>query len=300
MKNLIKSFLILAPTLVSAQDVLYKTDNSKQEVKVSEVNETTIKYKLYNNLDGPFYVINKNDVAMVVYQNGQHEVFKTQPIVSISNAGPVFVDRDSLLRANKTKRFLEVTKNKNIAFVNLLGIGNSCFSASYMREAADGLLLIHTPFSFSFSQPFYRNLWGALDNGYGVSNYLVNKKDFDFGLGGYICTSGKRAVTHFIGPLYRYARFEGAYDVYKYDYVNYTGTTKETYKFIVDEQYFMVNTGFLYRLTPNFNMMINAAFGSTISRQFQKNDPASHSQNGYNRNTSTPVFQFGFNLGYRF
>lgn len=45
------------------------------EVKVIEVTESTVKYKKYTNLDGPVYSINKRELAVIIYANGESEVF---------------------------------------------------------------------------------------------------------------------------------------------------------------------------------------------------------------------------------
>jgi hypothetical protein len=305
MKTIINTTLLLLPVLVNAQDVLFKTDNTRMEVKVCEITETSIKYKLYNNPDGPYYIINKKDAAMVIYQNGTHEVFKISKeerhMPSYEYAPQYVSTPDTMMEHNKSKKFAVLTKNQNIAFFNLLGFGNSCFSGSYMREVKELPFLIHVPFSFSFAEPAYRNLWGVADNHGNVSNYNIKKKDFDLGLGGYIRTSGNRAVTHFVGPLYRYARFSGSYDVINYHYSSLQNSYETTtYDFTVDEHYFMINTGFLYHFTPNFNMMISAAVGSKVHREYKKNDPNAIAPNRSYSGSVIPAVLFGFNLGYRF
>jgi len=57
-----------------SQDKLFKPDGTKLEVKVLEVTQTEIKYKKWSNQDGPTYTITKNEVMMILYQNGENEV----------------------------------------------------------------------------------------------------------------------------------------------------------------------------------------------------------------------------------
>src|ERR1041384_4983141 len=125
MKTIIKSLIILLPGFVNAQDLLFKSDNLKLEVKVLEVNENTIRYKVFNNPDGPVYTISKKDVAMVIYKNGTHEVFKA----SVKEERPVYsfstLQNDTMIEHNRNKKFIELTKTRNIGFINLLGFGNS-------------------------------------------------------------------------------------------------------------------------------------------------------------------------------
>lgn len=74
--KLICTMLLLALTVCAgAQDVLIKNDRSELRVKVSEITETSIKYRLWDNQDGPLYNIAKHQVFMVIYANGQRETF---------------------------------------------------------------------------------------------------------------------------------------------------------------------------------------------------------------------------------
>ena len=69
---------ILLPLTIFAQDKIYKPDGSQIEVKVLEITPNEIKYKKYSNLDGPVYTIYKSDVLLIVYENGESEVFTTK------------------------------------------------------------------------------------------------------------------------------------------------------------------------------------------------------------------------------
>lgn len=283
MKNLIKSLLILTPALVSAQDVLYKTDNTKQEVKVTEINGASIKYKVFSNLDGPLYVINKNEVALIIYQNGKHEAFNTV------NALPAHVDPS----AKKIKQYEKVTENKNVIFLNTIEFLNSGIGISYLREFGDGKFDLHIPFATSFGSPGMDN---GLSNFGGLGGYKIGKTNYDIGLGLYFNTGGKRPVTHFIGPLIRNAQYSGTYYSYGDGYV-YSAPVQKT--FSMNETSLMLNNGFLYRITPRFNMMINIAMGTFIKRSFIKepeNNPYSYQSNPMR----SVALHAGFHFGYRF
>lgn len=57
-------------------DVLTLKKGSEVVVKVLEINETQIKYKRCDNLDGPLIIIYKNDVYSIKYRNGYIEHFE--------------------------------------------------------------------------------------------------------------------------------------------------------------------------------------------------------------------------------
>ncbi len=58
-----------------AQDTLYTVSGQKIPAKVVEINQSEIKYKKASNLDGPVYVIDKTDVALIEYKNGSKELY---------------------------------------------------------------------------------------------------------------------------------------------------------------------------------------------------------------------------------
>lgn len=61
--------------LCQAQDVLTKRNGDELQVKVQEINLNEIKYKRYDNLEGPLISISKAEVFMIKYENGTKEVF---------------------------------------------------------------------------------------------------------------------------------------------------------------------------------------------------------------------------------
>ena len=61
-----------------AQDIIVTKDAKRMNAKVTEVNMDNVRYKNYNNLDGPVYTLLKSDIASIVYQNGQEETFSSE------------------------------------------------------------------------------------------------------------------------------------------------------------------------------------------------------------------------------
>ncbi len=80
--KIFKFFMVLAvclsPLFASAQDVITLKSGDEIQAKVTEVGQTEVKYKRFDNPDGPTYTVSKSDIFMVKYQNGQKEVFKDE------------------------------------------------------------------------------------------------------------------------------------------------------------------------------------------------------------------------------
>lgn len=92
MKKLILSCLALFTCLLcQAQDVLVKRNGDEIQVKVQEITLDVIKYKRFDNPEGPVISIAKSDVFMIKYENGTKEVFKeaARPTAQAINAREV-------------------------------------------------------------------------------------------------------------------------------------------------------------------------------------------------------------------
>lgn len=66
-------FLFCLVGLATAQDVIVMKDQSTVMTKVLEITSTEIKYKKWNNQDGPTYSILRSEVASINYENGEVE-----------------------------------------------------------------------------------------------------------------------------------------------------------------------------------------------------------------------------------
>lgn len=68
-------FLFCMAGMATAQDVIVKTDNSTILSKVLEITSTEIKYKKWDNEDGPLYSISRSEIKSINYENGEVENF---------------------------------------------------------------------------------------------------------------------------------------------------------------------------------------------------------------------------------
>lgn len=70
---------LIAFTFISylgfSQDIIIRKNGSEIKSKVTEISESAIKYKKWDNIEGPVYSIQISLVSMIKYVNGQQEVF---------------------------------------------------------------------------------------------------------------------------------------------------------------------------------------------------------------------------------
>lgn len=74
---LITCALIASVTLV-AQDIIVTRDAQKIEAKITEVSKSEIKYKDWDNQDGPTFILEVTDISSIIYSNGKVTVFNQE------------------------------------------------------------------------------------------------------------------------------------------------------------------------------------------------------------------------------
>jgi len=74
-KVLLVLLSVLITSFVFAQDIIVTKEGKRIESKILEVNEYDIKYKNFENIDGPIYTMRKSEIATILYANGQVDVF---------------------------------------------------------------------------------------------------------------------------------------------------------------------------------------------------------------------------------
>lgn len=71
---MVVSMLICGLTAM-AQDIIVLKDGDLKQVKVIEVGENDVKYKKWENIDGPTYTISISNILSINYQNGAKDSF---------------------------------------------------------------------------------------------------------------------------------------------------------------------------------------------------------------------------------
>lgn len=140
-----KKLFLLAVAAVAAfsayaQDVIITRDAKRVEAKILEVSSNEIKYKEFNNQDGPTFVLTTNEINTVIYQNGTVKVFEhsrqAAPVYGAAYAAPAYGAPQAtglpIVRDDKTFIMGDVrmTEDQYIAFVQ-----QNCQQAydSYMK-----------------------------------------------------------------------------------------------------------------------------------------------------------------------
>ena len=75
-----KLFLLLlcVPFIGFGQDNIILKTGDEISSNVIEIDKETVKYKKYSNLNGPIYSIDKAEVFMIKYENGEKDIIKNE------------------------------------------------------------------------------------------------------------------------------------------------------------------------------------------------------------------------------
>ena len=109
-------FLVVAT--VKAQDKIYRKNGEVLKVKIVEVSSTEIKYRIFGEEDGPIYVLEKDRIQKIVYQNGRVE----KPILDIKDPE---LYADQLKKAIKVNFFSPLSGYLQLGYEKSTGVGKS-------------------------------------------------------------------------------------------------------------------------------------------------------------------------------
>lgn len=75
MKKLMLATLIIFTVQLYSQDYIMLVNGDEIEAKVLEINDKSIKYKKFSNINGPTYTMDKSEIFLIKYQSGDKDVF---------------------------------------------------------------------------------------------------------------------------------------------------------------------------------------------------------------------------------
>ncbi|MBK6986038.1 MAG: hypothetical protein IPH32_15420 [Bacteroidetes bacterium] len=294
------TFFLFA-NLAYCQDVLYTTAGSKLKGKVTEINTKDIKYKDFNNLEGPTYVIAKADVVLIQYSNGTTDVINDNPntlapkptatVAPIEKptekpASKPFDKNDPYAKGKKgeKKEYNLYYLNSNMISINALALANGDVTVMYDRDLFQGKMSL----SFLGGYSFNRRMGG-------LNLFIADAKDgakkkYDAGFGINYMPRNTKRVQYFVGVLAKYMA---------YDYLNVVDTTNNQKSYQKESGYqlgILVTNGWVFRVTPNFNFKIFGSVGGQIN-----STPLEVTNSSGTRNYGNyPKIYLGYCFGYRF
>ena len=101
-----------------SQDIIFESNGNEITAKVTEVGIENIKFKKFENLNGPVYSIAKKDVFIIKYENGSKDVFANKTIPTPEpTSTPAPDKRNKTYPANpELNKYLVHHKSKHVIY----------------------------------------------------------------------------------------------------------------------------------------------------------------------------------------
>lgn len=271
-----------------SQDILYTTAGNKLLAKVLEINTKDIKYKDFNNIEGPTYVISKTDIVLIQYSNGVTEVINDNPQTISPKAteqAAVVSDPIEKIKTAEKKEFNLYYLNNNMLSINALALANGDVTLIYDRDLLDS----HLSLSFLGGYNFNSRAGGL--NLFIVDSKDKAKKKYDAGFGINFMPKNTKRVQYFVGLLVKYMAYE-------YQNVVDTSNNQKNYQTASASQTaIMVTNGWIYKVSPNFNFKLFISLGGQINSTPLETINSNGIKSDY---SNYPKMYLGYCFGYRF
>lgn len=307
--------------LLFSQDVIYLNDNSKIEVQLISVSDSTIIYKKFNHLTGPDYVIRKTDAVLILYQNGKHLVI---PAITKKTSTQLFIDeywrrKDSVQNAKMKQmeeKYTRYTALPNQLFCNALEFANLGIGIDYTRELFKNHFLFFASVSASAGKLLTEtDGYTRTQYNYYIDNYKLKTRNINASLGFLINCSRKKLVTYNLGPGIRIAQYTGGYDIKSYT-TTYQDSAKKKpiitssntpHTFVLNAIYLQLYNTILIRCSEKINLMLYADLSVYRFFDYLSGNPNNYlppyyrfQLHDYKQLYSLSNSNYGISIGYRF
>lgn len=175
MKKLLLILVIITSSLTAtAQDVIVKKDGSTILSKVVEIRTTEIKYKKWNNQNGPMYTVDKNDVQIINYENGEKETFSdvdtTQQEFNYNDYTSQMAESMAANNRLQKERLLASAKSWRV-------VGNVWYWVSFIGGIGGGALMYANGYKESTYWIFAGSGIASAFIGLGICSAVANNKE---------------------------------------------------------------------------------------------------------------------------
>jgi len=293
-KQLFILTLIGLTTFTKAQDQLFKKDNSKLLVKITEVSPDEIKYKLYNNLNGPTYVVLKSEVSLLIYENGQYEVINSSPASVTYQPQSLVLTPRPVLGMSKADS-LKYYKYSSSLSINFLNFFNNEVGLIYQKDFLKNNFNIIIPLAIGIQSPavtqsvYFSNTSGSIN---------LDRKLFEAGFGINYYPSLKFPVNYYIGPTFRYMQYDCQQN---YIYALQNNPITITKNGTLSRYCISITNGFIFRTKSRITLNMFGSIGfknDILSTKIV--DPVTNIAAAPLTNSFNLYFWSGFTVGFAF
>lgn len=153
-KSLLLLVLLAVSSLIWADDTIYLKNGEEIKAKVSKIAPNTIEYKKTSQTDGPSYELPKSDILMIIYENGEKDIFVNKSSYTNHNSNTKFYGQnhklgiveykdDRLLSLNG--KYITEDQYKDFAKKNCRAAYDQFYKGEKLKKAGVICLSVGTP-----------------------------------------------------------------------------------------------------------------------------------------------------------
>lgn len=150
-KSLLLLVLFAFTSLAWADDTIYLRNGEEIKAKISKISPTTIEYKKASHLEGPSYELPKGDILMIIYENGEKDIFVNQTSYNNNanffgqghNFGAIEYVDDRILSLNG--HYITEDQYKDFAKKNCRAAYDQFYKGEKLKKAGIICLSVGTP-----------------------------------------------------------------------------------------------------------------------------------------------------------
>ncbi|OFX71034.1 MAG: hypothetical protein A2X12_05725 [Bacteroidetes bacterium GWE2_29_8] len=166
---IIISIIFVLVTSLVAQDFITTKNGEEIKAKVLEITQTEVKYKRFENIDGPIYTVNKSDLLIIKYANGDIEKMKQLNTNITNNENtPSNLNVNYSLNLNAKENDNNLCKNAiSDSYILYNGKNSGAFWTGFATFMIGPILGLIPAIACSSTPPKYHNLqipYNKLDN----------------------------------------------------------------------------------------------------------------------------------------
>ncbi|GEM_PF-6137615 len=94
------TLIVCAFPPIFAQDIIITNQAKKIDANILEISASSIKYKEFDNLNGPTFVLNVDEINSIIYSNGRVVLYNQRTNASTEDDGITSVDKKESLSEN--------------------------------------------------------------------------------------------------------------------------------------------------------------------------------------------------------
>jgi hypothetical protein len=288
---------ILIPLLLFAipcipQDIIMEKDGTQLWANILEYNKDEIKYKLYENPNGPVHVLSTGYVVKVIYDTSGRKSDSLEAASYLKGANPLIV------RPWETSEFhkddpMSINFNRHCVELNVTDFIAGILTMTYEHISNSGLFSYTIPFSIGLKSAYLNP--GSVDEP--PYNYYNSHKNYTVGLNLNCYPTGQGSAKYFLGTSFEFGSY---YYCNVMDSIGNNGqiTTETTQLKRGNYIAILFQNGINFQSSNGFNISLNCGVGWTENYFSIPSNPNSYFH--YQNNSSNVAGRASICIGYKF